>query len=317
MAVATESKRRLPATPCGYLPPRIRALFVAGEARTGGWLADAFAADSASKVELEEVIGMSEGLARLRDDLFDAVLVSHEPGLDALELLDALRGGGGDEQSLVVLGEQAEQEMSALCFEAGADDYVCVKTTTTRALIWTVARAMERRRLISENRRLEQAQRHRLELEHDEATRLLQQQRTMIADLSVFKQSGDQVRDSRAGVLPEMLVEHYRELLRTYVIMGSGNLATEINRLSELLTEFQITAQQAMQLHLRVLENMIHGLGNRSARHVMNRADMLILEVTINLCERYQQRLFETLHPPRQQLLPGLDAGPQTASSDL
>ena len=69
--------------------------------------------------------------------------------------------------------ETGERDVS----EADADAYVCVNTTTTRTLIWQVARAMERHELIAENRRLQQTQQHRLQLEHDEATRLLQQQR--------------------------------------------------------------------------------------------------------------------------------------------
>ena len=35
--------------------------------------------------------------------------------------------------------------------------------------------------------------------------------------------------------LPSELISHYRELLRTYVIMGSGNLTGELKRLAELL----------------------------------------------------------------------------------
>ena len=57
-----------------------------------------------------------------------------------------------------------------------------------------------------------------------------------------------------------------------------------------------------------LLEEMIHGLGSRSARHVMNRADMLILEVMIHLTEQYRNRYLRRVHPPRQLPLPGFDA---------
>ena len=299
----------------GSLPPRMRVLFVTGDQRTGAWLAEAFAADSASEVVLEESVGMAAGLARLREDVFDAVLISHEPGeLDATELLEALRAGNGDEQPTVVLGEQSEQEMNALCYEVGADVYVCVNTTTTRALIWHVARSMERHRLIAENRRLLYEQRHRLQLEHEEATRLLEQQRGLIDDLQKMCHRDElDENGSTPGAapidpaLPEQLVMHYRELLRAYVIMGSGNLSEEMVRLAELLTSAGVTPQQAMHMHLHVLEQVIQGLGSRSARHVMNRADLLILEVMINLCGGYRQRYFRRLNPPEQMLLPGFD----------
>ena len=62
-----------------------------------------------------------------------------------------------------------------------------------------------------------------------------------------------------------------------------------------------------MLLHLQVLEEMIRGLGSRSARHVMNRADMLILEVMINLAEGYRDRFMKRVNPPRQRTLPGFE----------
>ena len=39
-------------------------------------------------------------------------------------------GGNGD-QPVVVLGSESEQEMLALCYEAGADSYVCISNATT------------------------------------------------------------------------------------------------------------------------------------------------------------------------------------------
>ncbi|MDP6722178.1 MAG: hypothetical protein QGF59_26170, partial [Pirellulaceae bacterium] len=83
------------------------------------------------------------------------------------------------------------------------------------------------------------------------------------------------------------------------------NLAEEMRQLVELLASSQVTAHQAVLLHLDVLGEMIEGLGHRSARHVMNRADILILEMMVCLVEGYRTRLWEQLHPPQQQQLPG------------
>jgi CheY-like chemotaxis protein len=322
----------------------MRVLFITGPQRTGSWLAEAFAADSASDIVLVEAAGTAAGLARLRDELFDAVLVSHEeasahprltpasleeddPGLNAWEVLDAIRTGTSDHQPIIVLGDRSEQDMAALCYESTGDAYVCVHTTTTRTLIWHVARAMERQALIEENRRLRHSHRHRLRLDHGEASRLLQQQRAMIDNLAEICRD-DTVADTRADEvaapdddppdaraarvelpteLPAELVRHYRELLRAYVIMGSGNMTDEMDRLASLLASAAITSQQAMLLHLHVLEEMISGLGSRSARHVMNRADMLILEVMIHLAEQYRARYLRRVCPPRQLSLPGFE----------
>ncbi len=275
------------------MPCRMRVLYIATRQRTGGWLADAFAADSAAQVELEEAVGTAAGLARMRDENFDAVLVSHQPdSLNALDLVEGYRAGGADEP-IVVLGTQSEQEMAVLCHEVGADGYLCVHTATTRNLIWVIARAVERHQLVRENQRLNLAEQTRLQREHDEAAELLRQQRALLEE------------PETTHLLPVELIDHYRELLRTYVIMGSGNLADELRCLAELLVVAGMTARQTMQLHLQVLEELIHGLGSRSTRHVINRADLLILELLLNVAEGYRRRYRERVNPPMQMRLLG------------
>jgi DNA-binding NarL/FixJ family response regulator len=287
------------------LPPRMRVLYIATRQRTGGWLAEAFAADSASKVVLEEAVGMTAGLARLRDDTFDAVLVSHEAEeLNALDMVEGYRAGGSDEP-IVVLGTQSEQEMAALCYEVGADGYVCVHTATTRNLIWVIARAVQRHQLVSDNRRLTLADQARLQREHDEAACLLAQQRTLVEEKA--ERRGQPGESLPLQFLPTELVDHYRKLLRTYVIMGSGNLSADLKCLAELLVAAGITARQTIQLHLHVLGELIHGLGSRSTRHVMNRADLLALDVLLQVADGYRQRYQERIHPAIQQRLPGME----------
>lgn len=315
------------ASPAGSgLPARMKVLYITTLHRTGGWLTEAFAADSAAQIFLEEVVGVTAGLSRLRDEVFDAVLVSHEPGvLDALDLIEGLRAGG-NEEPMILLGSLPAQEIDALCYEVGADDYCCVAETTVRGLLWKFAHAIERGQLVRENRRLVQAERQRLQQEHYEAERLLDQQRALIADLEVIgssekKSCGDEevapedclalTVTAAAEVppeLPEALFSHYRELLRTYVIMGAGNLSKEMLELAELLANSNVSAQRAMQLHVQVLEELVQGLGNRSARHVMNRADLLVLEVMGHLADGYRQRFYQRRVPPRQLTLPGFDA---------
>jgi DNA-binding response OmpR family regulator len=280
----------------GSLPSRMRVLYVTTYQRTGGWLAEALAADSASEVVLEEAVGFAAGLSRLRDDVFDAVLIGHEPDeLDATALVEALRTAGSEEP-VIVLGQQDEADMTALCLEAHADAYVCVRSTTTRTLIWVVARAIEHHFLLRENRRLQQADRHRLEMERGEADRLLAEQQGLLRELDLLSSpqqeaaAGQTDETAARPPLPEQLEAHYRELLRAYVMMGSGNLATEMHALAQWLATAGISAAQTLELHLHVLHGVLKGLGTRSARHVMNRADLLALEVGVHLCEVYRQR---------------------------
>ena len=301
MSAQIKSTAKRHSSSWGALPERIKVLLVTTLHRPGKPLADALQADSATEFQFSEVIGITAGMARLREEGFDAILVTHDPGvLDALDFIEGLRGSGTDEPVLV-LGTQSEQELAALCFEVGADGYCALGSTTARGLIWNFARAIERHQLLRENRRLAQAERQRLQYEHQEAERLLSQQRALVRDLNrvgANESGGRSLLDSSAAdtflnPLPVRLVEHYREMLRTYVIMGTGNLTGEMSRLSELLVGAEVTARETMQLHVQVLEELIRGLGNRSARHVMNRADLLVLEVLVHLSEGYRCRYLE------------------------
>jgi DNA-binding response OmpR family regulator len=326
----------------GQMPARIKVLYVTTLHRTGGWLAEAFRSDSATEVLLVETVGVTAGLSHLRDEVFDAVLVNHEPGvLDALELVEGMRGGGNDEPA-IVLGTAPSSQMAALAYEVGADAYCCVAETTTRSLLWTFARAIERCQLVREHRRLVQNEQQRLAHEHQEAEHLLGEQRALIAELEKIRignsayeltegeplaghelgggaveGTGDFERGgeppgspsanakSHACDLPERLVTHYREMLRAYVVMGAGNLAEEMVRLAAMLTEADVSAQRTMQLHVQVLEELVGSLGNRSARHVMTRADLLVLEIMAHLADGYRRRYHEDCRPAEQPGLPG------------
>jgi DNA-binding response OmpR family regulator len=324
----------------GQMPSRMKVLYITTLHRTGGWLAEAFAADCATEVWLKEAIGVTSGLAHLRDEVFDAVLISHEPGvLDALDLIEGLRAGG-NEEPMIVLSTTPSAEAAALCYEVGADAYCCVAETSTRSLLWTFARAIERHQLVREHRRLVQTEQQRLAHEHQEAERLLAEQRALIAELELIRSrsphglthtesAGDSLSDRSTqripGIadcspnpkseirnpqflecdLPEQLIGHYREMLRAYVVMGAGNLSHEMTTLANLLADTNISARRTMQLHVQVLEELVNTLGNRSARHVMNRADLLVLEVMAHLADGYRLRYHDRCRPPRQLALPG------------
>lgn len=306
-----ERAKRLPPTPWGGLPTRLRVLFVTTSHRTGGWLAEALAADSACDVRLEEAVGPAEGVARLRDEIYDAVLVSHDPEqLDAFELVAGLRGGGAEEP-VVILGDEAEHELAAFAYEVGADAYLCSSSATTRQLIWILARATERHRLVREHARFVESDRQRLQHEQLEAERQLAQQQSL---LRLFAAQAEAELPTRAGQsqpadpgwsLPAELADHYRELLRTYVIMGSGNLFDEMRLLGRILVTAGVSADRALALHLQAVAELVQGLGNRSARHVMTRADLLGLEVLMHVAEGYRLAALDRAHPPQQLTLPG------------
>jgi hypothetical protein len=205
----------------------------------------------------------------------------------------------------VVIGGPTDEDSALLCCEAGADEYLPVQLATPRRMFWVVARAMEWRRMTRENQRLSDRERHRLRLEHGEAERLLAQQRELISDLEELTRSspienasssGLDAGDSRALLpldVPSSLVSHYVDLLRAQIIMGSGNLATETSAVVDSLHSLNLPVSRVMQVHLYALETTLRGLGSRSSRHVMARADLLVLEVMMQLAERYRKDAVE------------------------
>lgn len=309
------------------LPPRMRMLFVTSYQRTGGWLAESVAADRRRETVLEEAVGAAAGVARLRDEVFDAVLVSDEPGeINALEVVEAIRAGG-TEDPVIVLGRSEDADASVAFYDAGADAYQCISTTTPRALTWQVARAIERIQLLRENRRYVEIERQRLEQEHGEASRLLAQQRNLLGDLERTRcDTNEFVADASAEVtpsnseagstsptasaMPPELLEHYAELVRAYVVMGSGNLAEEMGAFARLLVEAKLTAHEAMLIHLDVVQGLVRGRGSRSAKHLVMRAELLILEIMVQLAEGYRERWQHEKQSARQIGLADFDLAP-------
>lgn len=271
-------------------------LFVAASHDAIGWLAELLDSDRAMRVAVETVIGAAGGLAKLRSETYDVIVVQHLAGeLDALQFVEAHRAGGTDDP-LIVVGDCLENGFAPLCYEVGADAYLPMATASARQMIWTIGRAIEWHCLRRENRRVFDLDRQRLKLEHREAERLLAQQRGFVAGLGEISSASDSaatfdfVPAADAPLeLPTPLVERYRELLRAYVIMGSGNLAAETAALVDALHAQRLPAPRVMQCHVHALEDTLSGLGSRSSRHVMARADLLVLEVMVHLAERYRQ----------------------------
>ena len=77
--------------------------------------------------------------------------------------------------------------------------------------------------------------------------------------------------------------------------MGSGNIGSELRGMAEVLVAAGLTARQTIQLHLEVVEELAIGLGARSTRHVMTRADLLVMGLMLQLGRglsllRYQEQ---------------------------
>lgn len=258
-------------TPWGLLPPSLRVLFVCEQSNMGHWVVDSLKQDRICNVRVSDSSNPLLALERLREESFDAVLVAHE-GVQTLDWIEALRVGSTAVQPILVLGSVADREFSALCFESGADGFLTVDSITTRELIWHLARAAERRRLMEENERLRAVENRRRTVERDETLRILNEQRDVLAI--------EPVSDP-----PEWLAIRSRELLTTYVVMGSGQLAEEMDRYLRAIRSASIERVAVLRSFHNAMEAMVAELGTRSARHILNRGNMLLLESLLHLSD--------------------------------
>jgi hypothetical protein len=246
----------------------------------------------------------------------------HAPG--AVTLLRAIRASGCDDP-VVLLSSSVDDALVLEAESHQAELLVSTALWNSRALSTVVSRAVSRVRLAREHHRLSVSERRRSLRERDEATYLLDQQRLILDELLADTPRGraaslgpfdnlrepsrpDRVNQSapheidipqatlgrsparRPVELPTEVNAYYQELLRTFVIIGSGTLASDIRKLADLLAAADLTPREAMGLHLDHVENLVRGLGSRSTRHVMARADLLALEVMIHLAESYRSR---------------------------
>ena len=272
-------KSKLPITPNGHLPPVMRLLHVQDPVNAGTWLADRLSEDTAVEIQLE-VHDPATAMSRLREEPFDAVLISHLPGkLDAIELVPALRAGSHLDQPVLVLGEESPGEMTALCLEASADTYLWVPQTTVRTLLWQIARASERHRLLAENRRWQQSSDQQRVRQHQEALHQLRQQRGLLVDHIMHKEQDE------SATPPGWLVDHFRHLLRNYVVMGCGNLSAEVAQLVQQLGQYEVTLRESLVAHTVAVEELVLGLGHRSAWHVISRGNLLAYELILQMLE--------------------------------
>ena len=220
---------------------------------------------------------------------------------EAASLVKAIRASGC-EDPLVLM---APRISDADWFDLSSEECELLQTARmwdSPALVSVLKRAILRSEQSRQSRRLEIAQTKRMARERDETEHLLSQQRRIIDDLdardgieptNVSRQAMldcfGRVTPCRTSLPPEIR-DYYQELLRTYVIMGSGNLGGEIAKLADLLAVAGCGPREALSLHLERVESLVGGLGNRSTRHILARADLLALELMIHLGESYRRR---------------------------
>jgi len=291
------------------IPPRLKMLFISEKRPVWVSLALRLDAIGCSEPRFEWASTSEEAFRLLRNESYDCLLmgIDSRSKTNQLELLNAIRVSGCHEPIVLVLSVPDDQVVLAGC-EFQTEILVSTAMWESPALLGTMKRSMLVHQLSEENHRLTVENHRRLIRERDEAERLLKQQRSMVEELhtlaypNAFEEAESVLSLSRSSnhtesgqvsgefQIPLEVQDYYHELLRTYVIMGSGSLKEEILQIAELLATANLTPGQVLEFHLECVEVIVKGLGNRSSRHVMARADLLALEIMVHLGECYQKR---------------------------
>lgn len=256
------------------------------------------------------VSSFREAVSRSREEPFDCVLVD-VPATGSFVrddngpfgLIRALRTGGCEEPIVLVGRLFADADWTAAC-EADCDVFVSTRGWDSPVLGALIKRALLRGEMARENARLSAAHNRRVLRDRDESEQLLAHQRQLIAELEALPTAPGERRNAASNPADDPqptaatsiedgrnqdFTERYSGLLRSYVLMGSGSLAGEIAEMAECFVAANLPPPEALQIHLMCVEKLVKGLGNRSSRHVVSRADLLAIELMTHLAHRNQR----------------------------
>ncbi|QDU81320.1 hypothetical protein Pla110_30610 [Polystyrenella longa] len=276
---------------------------------------------------LEWVSTESELIELVHEHEFDVIILACQR-LDHFDsqighLLQTIRTSGNHDP-ILLLSEQIQPRELSRCFEADVEFLHSSLFWDAPALVAALERARRLHRQREDYLAWGRERQQRLMQEQKESERILEQQRKMLDDLrsltnplasefqddnealestplqslsvpskTVDLQSADQRKEEQT-VLRRDLKRFYSTLLRSYVVMGTGSLTEEIKQVVFQLEVCGLSIRETMSLHLEQVEELVRGLGNRSSRHVMSRADMLILEMLMHLAEERKGKQGET-----------------------
>lgn len=235
-----------------------------------------------------------EALTILRCEIFDAVLIvmseaagGHEfDSSRVTRLLEAMRTSGHDEPVVLVTDALSGEEW-AVCTRLDCDIVASPDSWEAPALVPAVLRAVKRRELSRSLRRLEAANRKYTGRETHESERFLNHLKQILTDQILLKNSAS---PPQRNPIPEELSALYRQLLRTFCMMGDGGLSAELTQLAEVLSSARISPVEILDLHVRETRELVTRLGNRGAIRMLLRADLMMIELMMIVGERYREQ---------------------------
>jgi len=161
-----------------------------------------------------------------------------------------------------------------------------------------INRTMQLQSDSQEKKKLRNRDKQRSRREQEEAEVILSQQRTLLQEILNEQHQADQPEQSDSSEYRKEVVGAlesvssvdplYEQTLRSFVIMGAGRLEKEMSQLATELQKKGNTPRDLLAMHLGCVEKLVERLGYRSCRHVMQKADQMLLEMMVHLAENYR-----------------------------
>jgi len=123
--------------------------------------------------------------------------------------------------------------------------------------------------------------------EQSETQHILKHLETVLADRQLFERQ----KNEPTTPLPDNLQSLYSHLLRTFCMMGEGTLSSELSQLADILTTANVSATEVLKMHIAQTRLLVEKLRSKSARHVLVRADLLIIELLVHLGDEFHSHL--------------------------
>jgi hypothetical protein len=294
-------KPTFPRPGLGALPSRLRLLCVG--AVEPSWVSLALLLDARGCLEPNFCwkATANDALTLLREESFDCLLIRAQAGWestgeDPVSLARAIRVGGSADP-IVVVTPQADDDAWTEALTLNVELLVTPKGWASNALVHAIERAVERGQMLSEIERLGSVHRQRVSRDREEAEYLFNQQRQILLALEALRADARGIDSTvapspegaaaalRSCSLPPEFDNYYYELIRSFVIMGTGSLTGELAKLAAVLVSAGLGPRDVLTLHLDRVATLVRGLGNRSTRHVIARADLLALELMVHVGE--------------------------------
>lgn len=263
---------------------RIKALLVEADPADAQMIGRMLAEAKSVQFDLRRAERLADGLAMLRDDHFDAVVLDLSlPDAQGLTTLGRVRTQAPTVPIVVISGPD-DQALAVRAVGSGAQDYLPRGRISGDLLARAIRYAIERQRL--ENA-LEQAE----EWERQSWTRI-QAARDFRYYSAVSKDGGPTAGGEEGPAVPAELAAEYRDLVIAYVQSDRAIEVRPVKRLRELarrLARAGVAARDVMRFHLDVLAKLERLAGPEELPEVLTDVRLVILDLMGSLVDAYRE----------------------------